>query len=140
MTLAWRIVGFLCETTLNDQDQRVSLIGIMPGRLVAPGFPFALSLGAFIRINPLPSEGTPFKVSIHLGEQVVASIEGVSVPLPSDANNEFGLDSLLVNIGRIGMLLTEPGLIKMWVSVGGSEPELVSVLRVSQAEAPEPPV
>lgn len=134
MTTTWRIVGFLCETTLTDLDKRTSLIGIMPGRLATPGFPMALTLGAFVRINPLPPKDTPVKITISLDDRDIANVETISIESPPDAANMFGLDSLHVNIGRIGVMVPEPSTMKMLVSVGGSEPELVSVLRIELAE------
>jgi len=132
----WRIVGFLCETTLTDQDNRISLIGIQPGRLRLNSFPTALGLGAFVRINPLPSADTPIKIEILLDDHSLAVIDAASVVAPPDAQNQFGLDSLLVNINRFIVMLERPAMLKMTVSVGGSEPEVVSAQQIELAETP----
>lgn len=130
----WRIVGFLCETTLTDQDNRTSLIGIQPGRIKLNAFPTALGLGAFVRINPLPPVGTPIKIEVLLNEHSLAVIDAASVAAPQEAQNEFGLDSLHININRFIVMLEEPALLKMTVSVGDREPEVVSAQRIELAE------
>jgi hypothetical protein len=134
----WNIVGFLCEATLTDQDKRTSLIGIMPGKLGLPAFPTALSLGAFVRISPLPPQGTPIKIEFHLGSHKLAEVEAASVETPAEAANVFGLDALHVNMGRIIMMLEEPTDIKLTVTVAGSKPVLAAALRVVLAASPSP--
>lgn len=132
----WRIVGFLCETTLTDQDNRTSLIGIQPGRIKLNAFPTALGLGAFVRINPLPPVGTPIKIEVLLNEHSLAVIDAASVAAPQEAQNEFGLDSLHININRFIVMLEAPAMLKMTVSVGDREPEVVSAQRIELAEPP----
>lgn len=134
MTPKWQVVGFLCETTLVDQDQRTSLIGIMPGKLSVPAFPAALGLGAFVKISPLPPPQTPIKVEVSAGGVKFVDLEATSVAPPPDASNEFGLDALHINISRIVVTLGEAGVVKMTVSVGEDAPELVTVLRLELAE------
>jgi len=132
----WRIVGFLCETTLTDQDNRTSLIGIQPGRIKLNAFPTALGLGAFVRINPLPPVGTPIKIEVLLNEHSLAVIDAASVAAPQEAQNEFGLDSLHININRFIVMLEAPAMLKMTVSVGDREPEVVSAQRIELAQPP----
>jgi hypothetical protein len=132
----WRLSGFLCETTLSDQEQRTSIIGIMPGRLSFPSFPSALSLGAFVRVNPLPPPGTPIRVEILLNDTVILDLESASVEAPAEAVNLFGLDALHMNLARVLVQLTEPSVIKLRAGVAGEEPELLAAFWAELAKQP----
>ena len=132
----WRLVGFICETTLSDQEQRISVIGIMPGRIALNSFPSALTFGAFVRVNPLPPAGTPVRVEMLLNDAVILDLQAASVDAPDEAVNLFGLDALHLNLARIVVMLNEPSVIKLKVGVAGEEPELLAALWVELAKPP----
>lgn len=135
MTDKWQVVGFLCENTIFDQEQRASLIGILPGRLDVPVLPTALSLGAFVRISPLPPANTPIRIEAFYDDLQILDLTTRSVDKPADAANEFGLDALHINIGRMVVMLSHEGVIKVTVSIDGSEPILASALRVRHVQS-----
>lgn len=66
MTTDYSVFGFFCDLVLTDQEDRHSLIGIMPPIMRITDTPFPLPLGIFVRISPAPPPETPIKLLLSL--------------------------------------------------------------------------